>query len=183
MNIEISEQEAIFLKQYAKVYDAERELDCTRKPIVVVEDEENVVTEAGYEDKIIYVWDESKYYNKADLIDDLREQNDFSDEEILNIAIEMDETGEALSGSVKVLPVQVIYKPIAYFLTRIEAEKYCEYQKHNLRRPRVYSRYVGYGNYGDMENLMRLLLKMGQQLNHEESEELKYFKKEEKIYE
>ena len=63
------------------------------------------------------------------------------------------------------LYVKYIYKPVAYFFSRKEAEKYCQYQHHNLDHPRVYARYSGYNNRGDFPVLSKLLLKMGEQLN------------------
>jgi hypothetical protein len=170
MEINLTHSEKVFLKQYAKVYAAERKIDFTRTPIVVVEVEEYIATPDGYHDKIIYLWEETEYLNKDDLIDELREQEDFSDDEILEIAIELEETGEALEGSIRVFPVQRTYRPVAYFLTRAEAEKYCQYQRHNLKRPRVFSRYVGYSNNGDLECLMQLLLRMGNDLLETEEE-------------
>lgn len=56
------------------------------------------------------------------------------------------------------------YKPVAYFLTRKEAEKYVNYQSHNLCYPRVFTAYAGYRNYGDYPVLIALLKRMGEEL-------------------
>lgn len=60
------------------------------------------------------------------------------------------------------------YKPVAYFLTRKEAEKYVQYQSHNLCYPRVFTAYAGYRNYGDYPVLIALLKRMGEELLKEE---------------
>lgn len=60
------------------------------------------------------------------------------------------------------------YKPVAYFLTRKEADKYVEYQSHNLCYPRVFTAYAGYRNYGDYPILIALLKRMGEELLKEE---------------
>lgn len=60
------------------------------------------------------------------------------------------------------------YLPVAYFLTRKEAEKYVNYQSHNLCYPRVFTAYAGYRNYGDYPVLIALLKRMGEELLKEE---------------
>ncbi len=42
MNIELTEKEIGFLKQYANVFRQERDFDCTADPIVMVEDIEEL---------------------------------------------------------------------------------------------------------------------------------------------
>ena len=95
---------------------------------------------------------------------------EYSLEDIERIKEELIDFGEALEGDIKKLPILITHRPVAYFLTREEAERYCDYQKHNLRKPRVYSRYVGYGNIGDLECLMKLLLRAGKELLESEGE-------------
>lgn len=77
-------------------------------------------------------------------------------------ALEADD--EAEDGDIKHLYIAEFYKPVAFFLTRLEAEKYCIYQKHNLKKPRVYTHHMGYANDGDLLELMALLKSMGDQL-------------------
>lgn len=60
------------------------------------------------------------------------------------------------------------YKPVAYFLTRKEADKYVQYQSHNLCYPRVFTAYAGYRNYGDYPVLIALLKRMGEEILREE---------------
>ena len=164
MNIQLTERELHFLKQYAEVYESERDIDVTNTPIIVVEVREEIPAdiEYGY-DKVVYVWDMESYNSKAELEEALSE-NDFTSEEINNILTELEETKEALIGSIQKVYVNIIYNPVAYFLTRAEAERYCQYQKHNLKNPRIYSRYIGYANSGDLSCFMGLLLRMGKEL-------------------
>ena len=170
MNIQLTDREAKFLKQYAEVYESEREIDFTATPIVVVEFEREFPAdkEYGY-DKVTYVWDMESYDGEDELKEELKE-HDFSLKEIDEIFTELEETGEALNGDIRKIPVNIIWVPVAYFLTRAEAQKYCQYQKHNLKNPRVYSRYIGYKNNGDLNCLMGLLLRMGKELSESEAQ-------------
>ncbi len=169
MNIQLTDREAQFLKQYAEVYESEREIDFTATPIVVVEFEREFPadTDYGY-DKVTYVWDMEGYDGEYELEEELKE-NDFTSKEIDEIFAELQETGEALGGSIQRVFVNILWVPAAYFLTRAEAEKYCQYQKHNLKNPRAYSRYVGYRNNGDLDCLMGLLLRMGKEISESEA--------------
>lgn len=170
MNIQLTEREAQFLKQYAEVYESERKIDSTANPIVVVEAQQDIPADADYGyDKVTYVWDMESYDDEDELEEELKE-NDFTLKERDEIFAELEETGEALGGSIQRVFVNILWVPAAYFLTRAEAEKYCQYQKHNLKNPRVYSRYVGYRNNGDLDCLMGLLLRMGKELSECEAQ-------------
>lgn len=170
MNIQLTEREAQFLKQYAEVYESERKIDSTANPIVVVEAQQDIPADADYGyDKVTYIWDMGSCYDEYELEEELKE-NDFTSKERDEIFAELEETGEALGGSIQRVFVNILWAPAAYFLTRAEAEKYCQYQKHNLKNPRVYSRYVGYRNNGDLDCLMGLLLRMGKELSECEAQ-------------
>lgn len=52
----------------------------------------------------------------------------------------------------------------AYFLIRKEAERYQEYQKHNLGKSRIYTDSCGYANKGEWHKFYDLLLKMGNEV-------------------
>ena len=54
----------------------------------------------------------------------------------------------------------------AFFFIRDEAKRYIEYQRHNLRSPRVYTYSAGYANKGDFVPFRDLLLAIGKQLNN-----------------
>ena len=170
MNIQLTDREAKFLKQYAEVYESEREIDFTATPIVVVEFEREFPAdkEYGY-DKIIYYWDGDQYDSKDELEGDLNEHG-YDSKERDKIFAELEESGESLGENIQKVYVNILWAPAAYFLTRAEAEKYCQYQKHNLKNPRVYSRYVGYRNNGDLDCLMGLLLRMGKELSECEAQ-------------
>lgn len=170
MDIELNEREVEFLKQYSTVYESERKIDITNTPIVVVENQVYYPTAEGFGDRTIYVIDDDGQHTECENIVDVVEY--FQDEDIDFTEDDervLEEEGNHVIENIAIskFPVFKIYEPVAYFLTRAEAEKYCKYQKHNLRSPRVYSRYVGYGNNGDLECLMQLLLKIGNQLNKE----------------
>ena len=170
MNIQLTDREAKFLKQYSEIYESEREIDSTANPIVVVEAQQDIPADADYGyDKVTYVWDMESYDDEDELEEELKE-NDFTSKERDEIFAELEETGEALGGSIQRVFVNILWVPVAYFLTRSEAEKYCQYQKHNLKNPRVYSRYVGYRNNGDLDCLMGLLLRMGKELSECEAQ-------------
>src|SRR5678816_4325931 len=77
MKIELTENEIKFLMQYAEVYKHERGIDCTADPIVVVEDIEEIVTEEGFGDKTVYVWNEETYYSLDEVETELKD-NGFS---------------------------------------------------------------------------------------------------------
>lgn len=170
MEIKLNEREKEFLKQYALKYPEERKLDITADPIVVVEVEEERVTQEGYADKTVYVWNEDSYDTWESLEVDLLDA-EYSNEDIEEIAEDLSDFNESLDGEIRKLPVMIFHRPVAYFLTREEADKYVKYQRHNLRRPRVYSRHIGYSNRGDLDCLMKLLLRVGKDLLESEGEE------------
>lgn len=169
-NLNLTEKEKEFLKQYASVFESERKIDCTSDPIVIVEDLSTIVTQEGFEDKYVYVLDDFEAENEDELIELLRSE-DFGEEEINEIIYSLDTTGEAFDNEISLYPVKEIYKPIAYFLTRKEAEDYCKYQSHNLKQPRVYTRNMGYANQGDLKVLTDMLLRIGRELNKERNYE------------
>ena len=168
MNINLTEKEIEFLKQYARVYEEERSLDCTRDPVVVVEDIEELVSADGYGDKTVYVWNEETYYSLDEVETELKD-NGFSKNAIEAFCDDLDFYGECANGEIQKYEITIRYRPIAYFLTRAEADKYVKYQSHNLREPRVYTRSCGYSNNGDLQCLYQLLLRIGRQLNHNDA--------------
>lgn len=165
MNIELTEMETKFLKQYAKVFKKERDLDATRDPIVVVEDIVELVAEDGYGDKTIYALDEETFNSVVELKQALNKYGYYSEHEVTDICNELEEKGYSEHSEIQKYSVHITYRPIAYFLTRTEADRYVQYQSHNLRKPRVYTRSCGYANSGDLQCLYQLLLRMGRQLN------------------
>lgn len=164
MNISLSDKESFFLKQYAEAYEAERKFDGTADPVVVVEDVEEISALPGTGDYSIYISDDHVMRTRESVKKFLLEDEGFDEETTSSIIIELDFEGDTDLCNIKKVEVIKRYRPIAYFLTRLEAEKYCQYQKHNLSNPRVYTRYCGYGNNGDMQLLNKLLLRIGNEL-------------------
>ena len=161
MNIYLTKEQENFLKQYASLYNEERKIDWTMTPIVVVENERFIVSNDEYiNDKEVYIVDgdsESEYE-----LDELIELGEYTPEQIEEAKEAY--CGETLDSGITKLSLARIWEPAAYFLTRAEAKKYCQYQKHNLINPRVFSRYVGYSNSGDLAELMLLLRNIGETL-------------------
>lgn len=54
----------------------------------------------------------------------------------------------------------------AYFLIRNQAERYKEYQKHNLGKSRIYTDSSGYSNYGEWEDFYDLLISIGREIHN-----------------
>lgn len=176
IEIELDEKQINFLKQYAEVYKSERDKDCTADPIVTVQVLEKDVTQEGYQDSILYVDRENEYAefeSLEEVIEYLIEDHDFCEEAANDAASNLDEDNEFVGDGIHIvmMPVKHNYKNVAYFLTRKEAEKYVSYQRHNLNAPRVYTEYMGYSNYGDLQCLAKLLLGIGKQLNEQDNEE------------
>ena len=61
-----------------------------------------------------------------------------------------------------------VYLPVAYFFIRKEAERYKEYQRHNLNNPRIYTSTSGYNNNGEFEHFYQVLLNAGVKLHQGE---------------
>lgn len=49
------------------------------------------------------------------------------------------------------------YKDVAYFLLKSEADKYMEYQSHNLSSPRINPKRCGYASTGKLAQLIELI--------------------------
>ena len=176
IKLELYDRRKEFLKQYARVYDQEREYDATADPIVVVEREIRIPTREGLEDYCSYLWITEDEENEFDNLFDLETAINESRYVIKNkelqkllcnlrdgIDVEIDEVGKFVINY-----YVVSQEPVAYFLTMAEAEKYMEYQKHNLQRTRILTRHMGYSNRGDLVEFSKMLLEIGKMLNKEE---------------
>lgn len=176
LNISLSPSEENFLKQYAQVYDKERIIDATSDPIVAVETEIKRSTNPDYDNGEYYYVDDIKGYstNSLEQMKKYLKENyegsldEFEISEILRLLENKEKAMSWNRYSFSVVFMETIYKPVAYFLTRKEAEKYCKYQRHNLVNPRIYSYGLGYGNHGDLQCLRYFLLRVGNMLlnNH-----------------
>ena len=169
VTLDLTEREIEFLKQYASVYRSERDLDATADPIVMVDTMRSRVGEEGYDDcRTVYVNCDGEEFSS---LEEVREETlangeyeeDVEWEEFVGI---LEDEGE--QDGWRILSVMDYYEPVAYFLTRVEAEKYVKYQSHNLNNPRVYTRYMGYSNCGDLQALSKMLLRIGGELDNEE---------------
>lgn len=189
MKVELTEREIGFLKQYASVYKKERTTDCIADPIVLVQDRYKEYTSGEYSnDGFEYELMINKYpFTEDSLISDFSElkkelgnslleyklTEDAIQEIINDVGIELEghypsdeleETYENVEIYIKKHYYKYVYKTIAYFFTRIEAEKYLKYQRHNLHKPRVFTDYAGYRNQGDFPKLQKVLLRLGNEL-------------------
>lgn len=205
MNINLTEKEKEFLRQYAEVFEEERKKDATVDPIVIVETRVKDYTNPcyGYDGEefeleinglrisenteinsletlevlIKDYFEEEINENKddEDLEESLKEDLEECIDEMLSCfeySAEDEFTYDSCNFNFKIYIKEHYYKyeykPVAYFLTRKEADKYVEYQSHNLCYPRVFTAYAGYRNYGDYPILIALLKRMGEELLKEE---------------
>lgn len=174
--IDLTEREIMYLKQYAEIFTNERDNDITSNPIIVVENRIDLAVDGRFgSDKQKYVISDCCNANhyECDDLDDMRKYLEESYDDILegflDGIINNFEDGDT-EFTIKeidfyIVDTQTIYEPVAYFLTRKEAEKYVIYQGHNLRNPRIYTRNDGYSNNGDLNCLNKLLLNIGKKLN------------------
>ncbi len=164
INISITPKELELLKQYAAVYDSEREIDGTADPIVIVEvPEEVLVSSDGNWHEQRYFYEDEVYANEDNLMVQLAEEG-WHENDIDDVIYELDNEGRTEDGLISIQYIEVRWRPVAYCLTRTEAERYCQYQSHNLKTPRIYTAHCGYSNDGDLKHLSQLLLKIGKTL-------------------
>ena len=164
VNINITPKELELLKQYAAVYDSEREIDGSADPIVIVEVPEEILASSdGLWDEERYFYEDEVYTDEDELIAQLRNEG-WSDDDIDDAIWELNNEGKSQYGDISVRYIQIQWRPAAYFLTRAEAERYCQYQSHNLKTPRIYTAHCGYSNDGDLKHLSQLLLRIGKTL-------------------
>ena len=164
IKISITPKELELLKQYAEVYNSEREIDGSADPIVLVEVPQEVVVARDSEwDEERYFYEDEVYTDKDELMAQL-EEDGWSESEMEDADFDLYNEGKTYDGRISVRYIQIQWHPVAYFLTRAEAERYCQYQGHNLNTPRIYTAYCGYRNDGDLKHLSQLLLRIGKTL-------------------
>jgi len=170
MNIKLTEKEIEFLKNYAKVFEEERKRDITCDPVVAVEVEERIPTASCYSDGFEYLIIDDDYISfniKKELTKYLKEYYDYSNKEILKLFEDLKWNDEVkLHDDIELRKGYYIkkYRPVAFFLTRYEADRYVKYQSHNLNKPRVFTYSAGYANYGEIPTIIKLLKRMGEEL-------------------
>ena len=175
ITIELTEKQENFLKEFAaKQYDGAKDNVGTRTPIHVVERKEDIFIENENGNCFLLCQGKSEIYESFELLQQkIRENNNnptfeavknsyFNDFFICNYLDYFD----ALGLDIKIGEVEHRYEPIAYFFILDEARRYMnEYQSHNCENCRIYTRGLGYSNYGDMPVFRNLLFTMGKQLN------------------
>lgn len=112
-------------------------------------------------------------YDDFDLTQRLRTcKNIDTFNDIIDELIGSDELEEDCPLKIEQLYCQTDYKEVAYFFLRSEAEKYLEYQSHNLPiGSHVYTSTIGYSNKGDLPIIGNLLVKLGNEIIENESKE------------
>lgn len=184
--IELTEAQEKFLKKFNKDHHAGSKKNlCTYMPIHVVEEEKYIYVPNRYDidsysidGHICFIEDGEYIYHS---IDDLTEAwNDNVDEDYI-IPYYKDVEGTEVNGifiddeegyinAYQIENIEIVYAikyyvPTAFFFIREEAERYKQYQSHNLENPRVYTYSPGYSNCGEYEHFFSLLQKIGEQLN------------------
>lgn len=198
MNINLTEQEIKFLKDFAsKQYDGAEDNICTHTPIHVVENRVSIIVDPEYNyDAIEYIFNEVVFKTFEELRDSVLKYiiDNYSDSLNTIDNIDSDDTEVAIETLGNIFKnikdydylnywltindfddveihehfIKYIWQPIAFFFIRDEAKRYLQYQKHNLNNPRIYTYALGYSNHGDMPVFRELLMKLGQKLLKEE---------------
>lgn len=171
MNINLTTIEKEMLKQFAKLYEYERNIDFTDEPIICVKTKNSRPVDKErsanyYLECFIPEWEFSTR-KKEKLIEELLRDVDMTKtlaNQIADSVFEDEEDYTDLPYSIEVCYMEDYYETVAYFFTRKEAEKYCKYQSHNLNDPIIYTENWGYNNYGDFPIFQQLLLKIGNQI-------------------
>lgn len=182
LEIDLTDDEVFFLKQYASVYNAERRIDCTRDPLVQVLVCDDKVTDEDFADYSIIVDEDNDYQEiehsydsvirylseriyETEVVEFLtNEESELLFDAWLDIENDGQYLNEEYGIDLKVRHMMKHERAVAYFLTRAEAEKYCIYQSHNLNKPRVFTTYTGYSNRGDLTCLKEMLIRVGNEL-------------------
>lgn len=194
MKLHITKEEESMLKQYASVYRKERNEDLTADPIVIVEDSVSVRVNQhdDYDQKKYCLYIDEELYTEEDVdkteilsvLKDVMENLNVDPgvinstvEEIRNIVnnelleVKCELTLEDTEIIIEAHYYKENWQPKAYFFTKKEARNYMKYQAHNLRNPRIFTANAGYDNRGDYPILQRLLLRIGEELLHDERKE------------
>lgn len=191
ININITEEQEKFLKLFNQDHNSNNEKNLgTLRPLFFVQTRIERVVNIEYEDYDtvkFYVpdWAES-YDSEKDLIEsyhdgecpieivsfkqayDARRFETVEGE--YEVIVSYDDYFKAydIEDEVNVIYLKHDYQDKAFFFTRAEADRYIEYQSHNLDHPRVYACHCGYANYGEYSHFYDLLMSIGEELNSEE---------------
>lgn len=186
MNIKLTQRERDFLTEFAKKqHDGAKDNLGTMTPIHVVErirteyvnnpDGDAWIWTDDYECKAFDDFDDMVAYAREQTKKDYPEYRDVEYEDVVKdgeeIWVESEEAYCRAFGikAYRVTAVQYA-EPVAFFFIRDEAVKYMtDYQKHNCENCRVYTRGLGYSNYGDFPVFRALLMRMGEMITAEDS--------------
>lgn len=192
----LTDDEIKMLKQYAKVYESERETDATATPIVLVQTKvkhyaSNEYTADGKEFRIEInghnLTEDRLAVDETEVIDIIKEylsETDINEEEIAEIVSDIKfklgyitpSDMVTIDKSVEILIMANYYtydyQTVAYFFTRCEARRYIKDRGHNLHSPRVFTAFSGYSNNGDYPVFQKLLKRLGEHLLKEGNDSL-----------
>lgn len=194
VEIKLSDEEAMFLSTLAlNHYENSPENLGTRKPIFLVQTQEKRVVNSDIEepDEVKFVVNDWYDDNKFDSLEEIVRAY-YKDKKCPIEIVSFDKAygsasftdieGERVwlfdrSDYLKAYGIELDisevgycyeYKTVAYFLIKEEAERYREYQSHNLNNPRIYAVGSGYHNQGEYDCFYNLLMKLGKLINSEE---------------
>lgn len=185
MNINLTKEEAYFLKEFAKKqYEGSKGNKGTRTPIHVVEREyvEFIETDTDGEVWVCSDLESAAFSSIEDLLEaaikeDLINQRElekyckefcYCSSDSIGVCCSIDEQKDLLSiFSIDAQYGKQVYsyEPVAYFFILDEAIRYKDnYQKHNCDNCRIYTHALGYSNQGDFPVFWNLLMRLGQML-------------------
>lgn len=196
ITVELTEAQEKFLKKFAENhYEGSPNNHCTSMPLFVVQKATDRVVNEEYEtadgQKYIYTEDPSYQFDTPDEV--VKEY--ISDNDLTTIFISYEDAVGKLLTSVEgeeiivasaqdylnlygvddeyceLISYKADWEDVAYFFIEEEAKRYQDYQSHNLGKSRVYTKSMGYSNYGEYASFWKLLMKMGKILNNEETKE------------
>lgn len=183
LEIELTEAQEKFLKKfYEDHHIGSKKNLATYMPIHVVENKEYIYIpynpDYTVDGHICFVEDGEHVYHDIDELTEVWNENtdeeyniprfsEVAHEEVNDVYIvdEEDYLNAFDIENVEAFLAVDKYRPVAFFFIREEAEKYLQYQGHNLNKPRVYTYSPGYSNYGEYEHFFKLLQDIGKQLS------------------
>lgn len=180
LEIELTDLQVAMLKQFAANHHAGAKDNLgTYKPLHIVQEyDPYIIHGAAYEcNEVLYYCNENgQYYDSpeelvanvnntpVDEVAPFRIDTEINQTKIYDLSDYFDAYGVCgeIVGSVR------RYRNVSYHFSLIEAQRYIEYQKHNLNNPRIYTVDPGYGNVGDYEPFWDLLMTIGTKINKSE---------------
>lgn len=163
ITIELKASEVAFLKQYAEIH-----ADFASESIIAVQirSYRHIPPLPGA--KLIYLYgeDRDEIETLTDLRNTLIETLIYTKKEIGEIMTQVKAEGVYSDVYTQILsqPVEVVYTPIAFFLTLSDARAYIKEHKYDLQSPRIYTYSCVDLNLGDLQQLTKLLRRIGTQL-------------------